>query len=86
MYITVIYEKCGEGAFIRDNTVHGQSELDLSEFLRKESMSDFKVTILCVGEGRVVVMVLCVGESVNEVCMEVCGCGDGCLGVGWVGG
>ena len=28
-------------------------------------------------------MVVCVGGSVNEVCMEVTGCGDGCVGVGW---
>ena len=37
---------------------------------------------MCVGEGRVVVMVVCVGGSVNEVCMEVTGCGDGCVGGG----
>ena len=30
---------------------------------------------VCVGEGRVVVMVVCGGRSVNEVCMEVTGCG-----------
>ena len=35
-----------------------------------------------VGEGRVVAMVVCIGGSVNEVCMEVTGCGDGCVGVG----
>ena len=42
------------------------------------------------GEGRVVVMVVCwwVCRCVNEVSMEVAGCGDRCVfgGVGgWVG-
>ena len=37
-----------------------------------------------VGEDRMVVMVVCVGGSVgvNEVCMEVSRCGDGCIGLG----
>ena len=41
---------------------------------------------MCVGEGRVVVMVMCwwVCGCVNEVCMKVNGCGDMCVGVGWV--
>ena len=70
--------------------IHG-----LSEFKRK--MLAFKVASLCVcvggGGGRVVVMVVCwwVCGCVNEVCMEVTGCGNGCVRVGrclgvWVGG
>ena len=39
---------------------------------------------VCVGEGTVVLMVVCVGGSAKEVCMEVTGYGDGCVGVGWV--
>ena len=35
-------------------------------------------------EGTVVLMAVCVGGSANEVCMEVTGYGDGCVGVGWV--
>ena len=38
---------------------------------------------MCVAEGRVVVIVVCVGGSVgyvNEVCMEDTGCGDECDG------
>ena len=55
---------------------------------KKKKRLVFKVAILYVGEGRVVVMVVFVGGCVNEVCMEVTGCGDrcgdGCVGWGWV--
>ena len=37
---------------------------------------------MCVGEGGVVVIMVCVGGSGNEVCMEITRCGDGCVGVG----
>ena len=41
---------------------------------------------VCLGEARVMVRVICelcwVCGCVNEVCMEVTGCGDGCVGVG----
>ena len=51
---------------------------------------------MCVGDGRVVVMVVCIGGSVALLMRFVwrsLGCGDGCVGVGvggclgvWVGG
>ena len=44
-------------------------------------MPFFKVAILCVW---VRVRWWRSGGSVNEVCMAVTGCGDGCVGVGWV--
>ena len=62
--------------------IHEQSELDWVSFWKKKKMLVFNAAILCVVEGRMV-MAVCVGGSVNDVCMEVTGCGDGCVGVEW---
>ena len=70
--------------------IHGQSELDWGSFLGKKNPKQktlvFKVSILCVCEGRVVV---CVGGSVGVLMRFVwrsLGVGMGCVGGvgGWV--